>query len=854
MSLNSWFEILSVKFTNPLTHIALEGFLFYFTSVGMIKYPLLFFCFFLSFSLFAQNFDSHKLAGNGRVYGKIVDAKTKESIPSVLILKNDSLITGGLTKTNGEFSLEGLPFGRFSLNVKSIGYKTIQQNVIITPQTEEQDIGDLKMAVDETLLSEVEVTTEKSAVEMNIDRKVFNVDKNIVSRGGTAVDVMKNVPSVTIDENGNAQLRQNVATIYIDGRPTTLTLDQIAADRIERVEVITNPSAKYEASASGGIINIVMKSNNKIGYYGIASAGVGTNNHYNGMLSLNAKQKKIGFSVAYNYSTFKNPIAAYNYRTSLDNGAVTGYYDSDNNKVFKNTFNTGAAGLDYYINNRNTISFSENMVMGDFNTIENQDFKSRSSYYDSVLSYGNRLTNSTTHFENLTSKLTYNKTFPKKGRELSSSINYNILSVKSHNDFSTNTYSANGVAFSDNPGFENIEGTNKGHTYTFQADYVEPINDSTKLELGVRSNYKLNAVATDATYLNHYTNTDTIDPYLTNHYRVTDMVNGAYVNYSLKRKRMSYMLGLRFEQSYYKGELESTTSSFFQYSYPSTINNLMNALFPSIFISKKINDKQTMQFNVTRKIGRPDIRQLSPNISSSDRKNYSIGNPKLTPEFITTAEVNFNQFFSKGNVLFSLFYRNTQSPLTNFIYKYPADSSILVSTTINGKQNNTLGMDNTFKYNIIKGLEATLNMNLFYTVIDASYNNSNFSNKGFYYNSKLRFSYRLPKGFAAQVSGNYESPKIIPQGKEKQVYFVDCGLSKELYKIMTLTFSVSDMFNTKGKGNYLITDQYIQNYWSRRETRYVKFTALINFGKPDTKLFKKRQQTQQNEGGGDVGF
>lgn len=822
----------------------------------MIKHIVFLASFFLSFYSFAQNFDSHKSSGNGHVYGKILDAKTKEPIPftSVLLLKNDSLITGSLTKTNGEFSLEGLPFGRFNINVKSIGYKTIQQSVIITPQTEDQDIGDLKMAVDEKLLGEVEVTTEKSAVEMNIDRKVFNVDKNIVSRGGTAVDVMKNVPSVTIDESGNAQLRQNAATIYIDGRPTTLTLDQIAADRIERVEIITNPSAKYEASASGGIINIVMKSNTKIGYYGIASGGIGTNDHYNGMLSLNAKQKKIGFSLAYNYSSFKNPIAAYNYRTMLDNGAVNGYYNSDNNKVFKNTFNTGSAGIDYYINNRNTVSLSENMVIGDFNTVENQDFISRGAAYDSIQYYGKRLTNSAAHFENLTTKLTHNKTFPKKGRELSSSVNFNVFNIKNHNDFTTNSYSANGLAFSDNPGFQNIEAANKGQTYTFQSDFVEPINDSIKLELGVRSNYKLNKVSTDATYLNHFTNTDTIDPYLTNHYKLTDMVNGAYANYSLKRKSMSYMLGLRFEQSYYKGELESTTSSFFQYSYPSNINNLMKALFPSIFISKKVSDKQTAQFNVSRKIGRPDIRQLSPNISSSDRKNYSIGNPKLTPEFITTAEVNFNQFFSKGNVLLSLFFRNTQNPLTNFIYKYPSDSSILVTTTINGKQNNTLGMDNTFKYTIIKGLEATFNMNLFYTVIDASYNNSNFSNKGFYYNGKVRFNYRLPKGFTAQLSGNYESPRIIPQGKEKQVYFVDCGLSKELYKIMTLTLSVSDMFNTKGKGNYLTTDQYTQNYWSRRETRYVKLTALINFGKADAKLFKKRPQNQQNEGGGDVGF
>ncbi|MES2287739.1 MAG: outer membrane beta-barrel family protein [Bacteroidota bacterium] len=799
-------------------------------------------------TLFAQKGNAAKTLSTGHVYGKVLDPKTKESIPfaSVIVLKNDSLIAGNLTRSNGEFNIENLPLGKFNLKVKSIGYKTFQQSISITSPNEEQDLGNIQMEIDETLLKEVEVETEKSEVEMNIDRKVFNVDKNILSKGGTAADVMKNIPSVTLDENGTAKLRQNSATIYIDGRPTTLTLDQIAADQIERVEVITNPSAKYEANASGGIINIVMKSNTKVGYNGIVSAGIGTNDHYNGMVSINVKQKPIGFSLAYNYSNFKNPIEAYNYRTNLNNGIVNGYYDADNNKVFQNTFNTGSAGLDYYINNRNTISLSQNMTIGDFNTAENQLFKTRITE-DSITSSGNRTTNSITHFENFTTKLYYNKTFPKKGKEFSANINYNTMKINSNNDFTTNTYNASGILFPNNPDLQYSEGLNKGNTYTFQADYINPINDSTNLELGVRSNYKETTVFFDARYFSYYSHRDTIDPYLTNYYKVKDIVNAAYINYSHRFKKVSYMMGLRFEQSYYKGTFLDNSNSSFQYSYPDNLNNLIKALFPSVFISKKLNQKQTLQFNISRKIGRPDMRQLSPNISSSDRKNYSIGNPQLTPEFLTLAEVNFNQYFNKGNALISLFYRNTQNPLTNYSYQFPSDSSILVNTTINGKQSNTVGMDNTLKYTLMKGLEATLNMNLLYTIIDASYNNTNFSNNGFYYNLKLKLNYRLPKNVSIQLSGNYESPKIIPQGKEKENYFIDCGISKEVAKFMTFTFSVSDIFDTKGKGNFMTTDTYIQNYWSRRETRYVKFTAMIRFGKADTAILKKRSQTQQNE-------
>ena len=420
------------------------------------------------------------------------------------------------------------------------------------------------------------------------------------------------------------------------------------------------------------------------------------------------------------------------------------------------------------------------------------------------------------------------------------------MKINNHNDFTTNTYNASGLLFPNNPDLQNSEGLNKGNTYTFQADYIDPINDSTNLELGVRSNYKTSNVFLDARYFSYYSNQDTIDSGLTNHYKVKDIVNAAYINYSHRFKKINYMMGLRFEQSYYQGTFLDNSNSSFQYSYPDNLNNLINALFPSVFISKKLNQKQTMQFNISRKIGRPDMRQLSPNISSSDRKNYSIGNPQLTPEFLTLAEVNFNQYFNKGNSLISLFFRNTQNPLTNYSYQFPSDSSILVNTTINGKQSNTVGIDNTLKYSLMKGLETTLNMNLLYTVIDASFTNTQFSNSGFYYNLKLKLNYRLPKNISVQLSGNYESPKIIPQGEEKENYFVDCGISKEVAKITTITFSVSDIFDTKGKGNYMTTDTFIQNYWSRRETRYVKFTAMIRFGKADT-ILKKRSQTQQTE-------
>jgi len=793
-----------------------------------------------------------KMPNIGRVYGKIVDgSKAPVSYASVILLKGDSVIAGNFTKDNGDFSLDNLPVGKFTVKVTFLGYKTIQKAVVINMQNLEQDLGNLTLGADDKLLKTVEIDAEKSASEMSIDRKVFNVDKDITSKGGTAMDVMKNIPSVTLDDNGNAQLRQNPATIYIDGRPTTLTLDQIPSDQIDRVEVITNPSAKFEASATGGIINIVMKTNSKPGYNGILTAGVGTNDRYNGTFALNIRQKPWGLAIVYNYNSSDNPVHGYTNRTSLLNGETTGYLNSSDNTNFKHTFQMGSIAVDYALNNRNTLTLSQNIVAGDFLTHDNQTF----NYLDqngASLGSGYRTAYTHTQFQNYTTKLLYKKTFPKKGQELTADIDYNTLTALSPSNYSTTSLDqwGNALPGQPNPALQVNNGSNISQMYTFQADYVNPINDSTKLELGVRSNYRPSLSYLDVSELNYNTGVYALDTFLTSHYKIKDLVNAAYINYSTRWKRLDFMLGMRFEDSYYQGILTDKNATF-TYEYPSSTDNIMNSLFPSLFISKTLNSKQQWQFNVSRKLNRPNYRQMMPFIMFSDKSNYTIGNPNLTPEFITLAEANFSQQLNKGNFLFTLFYRNTMNPLTPYSYPSLTDPTVLITTTINGKQSNTAGIDLMLKYELVKNLEATWNVNLFYTVIDASYEGTSVSNQGSNYTTKLNFVYHFPKSFNFQLSGSYESPKVIPQGTTTALYFADCGLSKDIKKFLIFTLSVSDIFNTKSRGTNLITDQYTQELVTRREIRYVKFTVTMRFGKADASIFKRKpQQQQQSDDGG----
>lgn len=792
-----------------------------------------------------------KMPSIGRVYGKVQDAKSKDALEfvSVAIYKGDSAIAGCFTKSNGEFNLENLPFGKLRMEVTFLGFKKFEQPIVINQQNVEQDLGNIKLLTDEKLLKTVEIQDEKSASQMTIDRKVYNVDKDLGGRGGTAVDIIKNIPSVTVDNDGNAQLRQNSAQIYIDGRPTTLTLNQIPSDQIDRVEIITNPSAKFEASATGGILNIVMKKNTKPGYNGVASAGIGTNDRYTAMLSLSVKQSPIGVSLSYNYNTGKNPVKGYTYRTNLSNGNVVNYFNQNNESVTGSTMQTGRLAFDYSINNRNSLTLAGNFNQMEFTTDDVQKFDIKNGA-DSLISYGERINNAVAKHMNYTGQLQYRKTFPKAGKELTADMNYNVTDGGNQSLFTTSNYDGNGTLYPFNPDKQSNKGTNLGNMYTFQSDFVNPLTDSSKIEMGIRSNYKITHQILDVSNYSYASDSYNANAAQTTDYLIHDMVNAVYINYANRWKTINYMGGLRFEQSYYKGDLQNKNFSF-EYNYPSSLNTIKNALFPSVFFGKKIG-KNEFQLNMSRKLSRPNFFQMMPFIMFSDKQNYRIGNPNLTPEFTNIAEFNFNRTIGRGSILSTLFNRYTERPITNYSYRYAADSSILINTFINGKHSNNLGIDNTIKYTLFKGFEVTWNINTFYTWIDAEYNSTTFNNKGFNYTSKLNLRYSLPLDITVQVNGNYESPKVIPQGMGMQQYFMDFSVNKDLFKRWSFTFNISDVFNTKRNGSHFETPDYIQDLSRRRESRYFKFTIIYRFGKADSSIFKRKSNKNQ-QGGQDGG-
>lgn len=827
-----------------------------------MKKLLLFLVIIISFSIKAQspagggNKDMMKAFKDikGRVYGKIIDAKTKKPVEfaSVVVLwyNKDSILGGALTQENGEFNLENLPaMGGFRLRATQIGYKSYETKIYIQlPNKIEQDLGDIKFEVDQKLLNEVEVTAEKNTVVMSIDKRTYNVDKDISIKGGTAADVMKNVPGVTMDADGNAQLRNQSPTIFVDGRPTNLTLPQIPADQIDRVEIITNPSVKFDANTTGGILNIVMKKNLKPGYNGMIMGNAGTGDRCGGMINLNIKEAKWNISSMYSYNQAINKTLGYTYRSQLDSlGNTSGKFNQSNQTNFTNAFNFGRLGVDYSINNRNTISLNGMIMGGKFITHDEQTYDILDKNSVQRL-YGGRLNDQNAAFQNYNAQVVYKKTFPTAGKEFTIDGSYNL--TDSHNSylFTTDTHAPNYPDTISNTYQKNIGVTN-ANQYVLQIDYVNPISETRKFEAGIKSFYK-NSLTSNNTS-NAFRNQDifTSDSIMSNHYVIDDMVNAAYVNFNDKLFwGITYQAGLRFEASYYKGNITDKKQTF-SYQYPSSSEDLIKSLFPGVYFSKKLKNTQELQVNFSRKISRPNFFQLMPFIMFSDKQNIRIGNPQLKPEFKNIAELNYNKTYTKGSYLGSGYFRYEEQPITDVAYPSQFDPTVLVNTTVNGKNSIRYGIEHTIKYTFFKNLDVTLNTNAYYIYINGTVvqGQPDVKAEGYAYNAKATFSYKFPKQLTLQVNGNYESPRILLLGYSNPVYSMDVSVNKMIGTKWIINATLSDAFNTRRMGAHYETPYYVQDLSRRRESRFVKLSITHLFGKMDASIFKKAKQMKGND-------
>ncbi len=841
----------------------------------------------------------------GHFYGKVVDAKTGKGIDGATVQltaqKFDTLskkvkpviIATLLTESNGDFSLEKLPvFGSFSLRITGIGYKEYTQNIsfgLKMPQGNggggqqdraqqmmtmiDKDLGNIKIEPSANTLADVTVIAPaKPFFEMGVDRKIFNVDKNIVSTGQTATELMKQIPSLNVDIDGNVTLRNAAPTLFVDGRPTTLTLDQIPADIIDKVELITNPSAKYDASGgNAGILNIVLKKNKKSGYNGGVRSGIDSRGKINTGVDINVRQNKLNFFLSGNY----------NQRKSLSTSTI----DRDNfiyppalihqtgNPTNVGYFAFIRGGFDYFVDNRNTISVAANYNRGQFKSTESQVVDS--TVYDLLTTRSNRSINTVRNFKNFGSQLSYKHNFEKNGHDITADLNYNSSSNDNLGNYATDYFTPQS-----SPKYPSLLQRTTGSGYnrflTIQSDYENPLTDNSKLELGVRAAIRKFQNISEQYYYNYLSGSFEPLPSISNKYRFTDQVYAAYGTYSLKLKKWNYQFGLRAESSNYDGTLLGRDSSF-RVNFPLS-------LFPSTFITYKLDDKQDFQVNYSRRINRPNFFQLLPFVDNSDPLNLSIGNPNLKPEFTNSFEVNYNYAYKKGaNVLVSAFYKRTSNLITNYFYRsinpdttINKSDSVYFVTYVNAESSRSFGMEFTNRITLYKIWDLTLSLNVFNAKINGGDLQKNISSEQWSWFTKINNNFKFKKGYSIQLSGDYQAKTVLPansgggrggggffggtvtsaQGYINPRYSFDIAIKKEWTlknsQTMSLTLSMNDFLRTQISSSYSQSDFFTQTSVRRRDPQVLRLNFNYRFGKFDASLFK-RKNTKAEIGGADMG-
>jgi outer membrane receptor protein involved in Fe transport len=873
--------------------------------------PKYFYLTFLSFIFSAsamaqyQQGSARRNAGGGNMnlghfYGKVVDANTNKPIEAASIQlmqskldtatkqRREMVVAALLTDKRGEFSIDKLPvFGAYQIMISAVGHSVYNESISFNLKMNgrdmsqminavDKDLGNIKMQPEAKELAAVVVTANKSLMQMSIDRKVFNVSQSLTSVGGTAVDVMRNVPSVNVDIDGNVTLRNATPQIFVDGRPTTLTLDEIPADEIESIEIITNPSAKFDASGGGaGILNIVMKKNKKPGYNGNLRAGTDTRMGSNLGGNLNIRQGKINFFANGNYFHFKSKGSITNNRIDNVNGTETtlfqkGDQDRDGKMI------GGNLGFDYFVDNRNTFTLSGGIRNGKFGNTQQLNIIRDTTFGGNNSIHNTGISNSDGKFtwNNYNGRLSFKHNFAKPNKNITADVNYNYSKNTNLQDIATQYYNADN---SPNGSLTDQRTTGNGASdnLTIQTDYTNPITNKIKLEAGLRGAIRNSNSKNVNSFWNATSEKYEGVPALNSNYKYKDQVYAGYVTFSQMIHNFTYQLGGRIESSDYSGELIDSNRNF--------KNSFPLSFFPSVFLTQKINDKEDIQLNYSRKINRPNFWQLIPYYDFSDPLNISKGNASLVPEFTNLFELSYNVNFKNGNNLIATaYYRGTNNLISRYQYwdknPNPAfDDSVFISSYINANSSQAYGLEITSLNRLTPWWSLTSNVNFYNSKINNGSIETAPDNQKLSWFGKLNSTFTLPKNITLQITGDYTSKTILPPGREGgggnhwgggnlstangyslPVYGFDAAIKKDFLKnkSLSVSLSINDIFRTRitkvHSESYLSKEIYsVQDIDRIRDPQKLRLNLSWRFGKTDFTLFKRKNMNDQG-GQGDI--
>jgi outer membrane receptor protein involved in Fe transport len=767
----------------------------------------------------------------GSVKGIVIDSTTNAVVPfaNVMIFndKDSSIASGAVTNNEGVFTISGVKPGRYFVKISFIGYKLYQiNNVNINGKNLNVNLGTVKIIPSSVKLKTVVVNGQQEMVTTNLDKQVIDVSKDLSSSGGTALDVMQNIPALTVDIDGNISLRGNSnVTILIDGKPSGLSginssdvLTQIPSSSIKSIELVTNPSAKYDPDGTAGIINIVLKKKSNMGFNGVFNLNGGTGSKYTGGTNFNYRTGVVNFFGDISGRAFQFNRTGLSDRTNFYNGIPSYINQSSLGKYNMGMFNA-QVGMDFLLDDYNTISASvqfRHFNMDNTGSIYN-------NLMDNSLATTDYYVNNNSGSRNVKSmmySLDYKRDYDEKGKSLTADIIYTNNSMLGGQYTDNNYFVLNDTSAEIPPSLINYTTNNTHKNLIVQSDFIQPFNDQNKIDIGFKSSIENLGMAYN--YYNYANSTGAwiIDPTRTDNYNYTDQIHAIYGIYMGGIGNFKYEAGIRGEDEITKFNL--TTNS-------STYNRNYISIYPSVYFAYDFSPLDEIKISYSRRVDRPRIWQLNPFINYSDSLNLSKGNPALMPEYTNSYELGYNTDILNISLYSSLFYKETSGLITRI--SDLIGNGVTMSTFENIASQKNYGAELVGSGSIFKWWKYNANVSYFRTDINDPLYVTAQTNYSYSWTGRINSTWMLDKTFSIQVSSTYNSPTINPQGKTNSLYFTDFAMKKDFMNgNLSVTFRVSDIFNTRRYSSQEYGTGFVLNTQGWRDSRifYLGFTFNLN--------------------------
>ena len=772
------------------------------------------------------------------------DGKTGLGFVNVALYQgkeSPKLIKGVTSDFDGHFKIEGVALGRYMLELSYVGYKSVRMPITLDAKKKEIALGKIKMTEDSQLLDGVVVRGQRSQMRFDVDKKVFDVSQSIISEGASASDALSNIPSVTVDHEGNISLRNNEnVTIWINGRPSGLSedtraqiLEQLPAEGIESVEIITNPSARFSAEGTAGIINIVMKKEKKTGYFGGVSANADTRGGYGISSNINVNYNKIEAYASAGWKARRFSMEQDIHRETFAKQADKSLNQKTKGNMQGDSF-FARAGLTWHATKKDQFSLSGSTNIGTKNF--EKTVKTMAGSGDNL-----RLTHDENPMKSYSLSMDYAHQFDKESSlKIAASYDNTTHSkdaIYTQYDGTLDPIGTPSVQIQDAPGGR--------QEWDMQLDYTNAFSEYLRLEAGYKGNIK-NFQADMISWAGDDRIDSAIEPSLTNDYSQDQQIHATYLSLAGKWEKLSYQAGLRSEYT----DL-STYSRGYNESVATRNHKDYLRLFPSAFLSYALTETQELQLNYTSRINRPHGRQLNPFFQISDSSNISFGNPELEPEYTSALELNYIKNWENHTLSASVYYQMTDNLRQPISY---LEGKTVYTTFDNVTESRRAGMELVGKNRLFGWLDLTSTLNLYYYKIDGyTYEREGIApisltgQKDFSWDARIIANMMLPWDMSLQITGNYNSAGETPQTKKHDRYWFDAGLKKSFCdRKLNVSISCRDILNSRLWETTTFGPNFTQYNKSRWGGRQGTITLSYTFGNSRPKGRKQGKRPEHS--------